>query len=78
MRRRKQGQVVMLGPEENVKIYQYPNGEELLGKVLKLRAEEINGHRVLIHRFKAEAGTAKPAGEPVVTTPNTTPATGAL
>lgn len=78
MRRRKQAQVVMLGPEENVKIYQYPNGEELLGKVLKLRAEEINGHRVLIHRFKAEAGTAQPAGEPVSTPPDPTTPTGAL
>lgn len=56
-RRRKRTQVVMLGTEENKKIYQYPHGEELIGSVLKLRAEEINGTRVLIHRFRAEAGT---------------------
>ncbi|MGI9455747.1 MAG: hypothetical protein ACR2NU_04250 [Aeoliella sp.] len=57
-RRRKRTQVVMLGPEGNTKIYQYPNGEELIGQVLKLRAEEMAGNRVLIHRFTAERGNA--------------------
>lgn len=63
-RRRKRTQVVMLGPDENKKIYQYPHGEELIGHVLKLRAEEIYGTRVLIHRFRAEAGSAQPNDEP--------------
>lgn len=58
-RRRKRTQVVMLGPDENKKIYQYPHGAELIGNVLKLRAEEINGSRVLIHRFRAEAGPSE-------------------
>lgn len=60
-RRRKRTQVIMLGPDENKKTYQYPNGEQMVGNVLKLRAEEINGSRVLIHRFKAEIGqTSEP------------------
>ena len=53
----------MLGPEENVKIYQYPDGEKLLGRVLKLRAEEVAGNRVLIHRFLAERESPEP-GDP--------------
>lgn len=55
-RRRKRTQVVMLGPDGNTKVYQYPQGDQLIGNVLQLRAEEINGNRVLIYRFKAEAG----------------------
>lgn len=62
-RRRKRTQVVMLGPDGNTKIYQYPNGEQLLGRVLTLRAEEITGHRVLIYRFRAEEGRPEPNPE---------------
>ncbi len=68
-RRRKRTQVVMLGPEENVKIYQYPGGEALVGQVLKLRVEELSGNRVLIHRFKADPHRATPP-----TTASTAPA----
>lgn len=64
-RRRKRTQVIMLGPEENKKIYQYPNGAEMIGNVLKLRAEELNGSRVLIHRFKAEVGQPAESKEDV-------------
>lgn len=39
----------------NVKTYVLPNGEELLGQTLWLRAEEIYGNRVLNYRFPAEA-----------------------
>ncbi len=59
-RRRKRTQVVMLGPDGNTKFYQYPDGEELLGKLLTLRAEEITGNRVLIHKFRAEPGEPEP------------------
>jgi hypothetical protein len=34
--------------------YYLPKGEELLGQTLILRAEEINGHRALNHRFEAK------------------------
>ncbi len=75
-RRRKRTQVVMLGSDGNSKIYQYPNGEQLLGKVLTLRAEEITGNRVLIYRFRAEAGeaAAPTAGQTTETTSVAAPA----
>ena len=44
----------MLDAEGSTKIYQYPDGESLVGKVLTLKAEEINGQRVLIYRFVAQ------------------------
>ncbi|WP_145251764.1 hypothetical protein [Aeoliella mucimassa] len=75
-RRRKRTQVVMLGPDGNTKLYQYPNGEQLLGNTLRLRAEEINGSRVLIYRFKAVEGGELPAEEPKPPArPSTVPAT---
>lgn len=63
-RRRKRTQVVMLGPDGNTKVYQYPQGEQLIDNVLQLRAEEINGSRVLIYRFKAEAGPPEDEADP--------------
>jgi len=71
-RRRKRTQVVMLGADGNTKIYKYPNGEELIGQVLKLRAEQIDGSRVLVYKFVAggEAVTALP--EPNLGTPPAT------
>jgi hypothetical protein len=53
-RRRKRTQVVKLDGEGSTKIYQYPEGEALVGNVLTLKAEELNGQRVLIYRFRAE------------------------
>jgi hypothetical protein len=44
----------MLGPEGDTEIYEYANGKELLGRELKLRAEEINGARTMIYRFIAD------------------------
>ena len=52
--RRKRTQVFMLGPEGDTKIYEYPKGKELVGRELKLRAEEVNGARTMIYRFMAE------------------------
>jgi hypothetical protein len=37
-----------------VKIYRYPEGAQLLGSELWLRAEEIDGFRVINHRFVVE------------------------
>ena len=59
-RRRKRTQVVMLGPDGNTKIYQYPEGQQLVGNTLRLRAEETSGSRVLIYRFKVEDGPEGP------------------
>lgn len=71
-RRRKRTQVVMLGADGNTKVYKYPNGEELLGQVLKLRAEQIDGSRVLVYKFVAggEAVTTTPVPPPVVSPPS--------
>jgi hypothetical protein len=53
-RRRQRMQVFRLGASPDTKIYRYPNGAELLGAELWLRAEEVNGSRVLNHRFVVE------------------------
>jgi hypothetical protein len=37
-----------------VKVYRYPNGAELIGAEFWLRAQEIDGGRVLNHRFTVE------------------------
>jgi hypothetical protein len=53
-RRSKRSQVFGLGRGQDVKIYRYPNGNDLLGKTLWLRAEEFNGPRIFNHRIVAE------------------------
>jgi hypothetical protein len=53
-RRRQRTQVFRLGGSQDVKIYRYPDGAELLGSELWLRAEEVKGSRVLNHRFVVE------------------------
>ena len=53
-RRRQRTQVFRLGSNEDLRTYRLKNGEELLGTTLWLRIEEINGTRVLNHRFSAE------------------------
>lgn len=53
-RRRLVTQVVRLGHDTDVKNYRLPNGKELIGKTLWLRAEEIGGQRILNYRFTAE------------------------
>jgi len=40
-------------PGRNVQTYRFPNGEELIGKTLWLRAEEIGGNRILNYRVVA-------------------------
>ncbi len=53
-RRRQRNQVFRLARGQDVKLYYYPNGRELVGESLWLRAEEINGQRILNHRFTVE------------------------
>ena len=53
-RRRQRTQVFRLGASPDVKIYRYPDGAQLLGAELWLRAQELDGSRVLNHRFIVE------------------------
>ncbi len=53
-RRRQRLQVYELGRTEVTNIYVLPNGQELMGKTLWLRAEEMNGPRVLNYQVVAE------------------------
>jgi hypothetical protein len=53
-RRRQRTQVFRLGSSPDVKIYRYPDGAQLLGAELWLRAQEVDGSRVLNHRFIVE------------------------
>jgi hypothetical protein len=53
-RRRLRTQVFDLGRGEDVQTYRLPAGRELLGQTLWIRAEELEGARVLSHRFRAE------------------------
>lgn len=52
-RRRLMTQVIELTHDRDRKLYRLPDGAELLGKTLWLRAEEINGNRTLNRRFVA-------------------------
>jgi hypothetical protein len=52
-RRRQFSLIQGQGPGRNVQTYRFPRGEELLGKTLWLRAEEIGGTRVLNYRITA-------------------------
>jgi len=54
-RRRQRLQVFQLGSgNPDVKIYRYPDGQELLGAEIWLRAEEVDGRRVLNYRTVVE------------------------
>jgi len=52
-RRRLATQVVNLGRGRDERVYRLPDGKELLGKTLWLRAEEVGGPRTLNYRFVA-------------------------
>jgi hypothetical protein len=51
--RRMQTQVYRLGRGKDIKFYRYANGRDLLGKMLYLKAEEVDGLRTLNYRFEA-------------------------
>ncbi len=53
-RRRMMSQVIELRQDRDTKIYRLAKGEELIGEMLWLRAEEIGGQRTLNFRFIAE------------------------
>jgi hypothetical protein len=50
-RRRLRQNVLNLSRGTNLKVYTLPDGEELIGKTLWVRAEEMAGDRVLNYRF---------------------------
>jgi hypothetical protein len=52
--RRQMRQLMDVGPGGELIVFRLPNGEQLLGKTLWLRAEEINGPRTLSYRFVAK------------------------
>jgi len=53
-RRRQANQVFRLGRGQDIKRYRFANGQQLVGKQLWLRAEEINGQRILNYRIDVE------------------------
>lgn len=53
-RRTQKMQVFRLGNSYDRQQYIFPNGEELVGRNIWLRAEELNGTRVINHRVKVE------------------------
>ena len=53
-RRRLMTQILHQGRGEETQVYRLDDGKTLLGKPLWLRAEEIDGPRVLNYRFEAE------------------------
>ncbi len=53
-RRTQKIQVFRLGNSDDLQTYLLPNGQELLGTKLWLRAEELDGTRVLNHRITIE------------------------
>ena len=70
--RRRQSTEVLLQPSGKSELtYRLPDGEQLRGKAIWLRAEEIDGPRVLNYRIEAPAA-AVPATNPL-TAPAETP-----
>jgi len=53
-RRRLRQNVLNLSRGTNLKIYTLPDGEDLIGKTLWVRAEEMAGDRVLNYRFEVQ------------------------
>jgi len=53
-RRRQRVQIFRQGPGVSVRTFQLPDGEELVGQELWLRAEEVRGDRILNSRVKVE------------------------
>ena len=53
-RQRQRTQITGMGQGRDLKTYRLPDGKQLIGKTLWLRAEEIGGSRVLNYRFVAE------------------------
>lgn len=63
-KRRKRAQVFQLGSEVDKKQYIYRNSEGLVGLNMRLQIEEVDGGRVLIHRFKIDPKRVEKAKPP--------------
>ena len=57
-RRRQSAEVLVVPSGQNELVFRLPDGEQLLGKAIWLRAEEIDGPRVLNYRIETPAATA--------------------
>jgi hypothetical protein len=56
--RRRQSTAVLIQPSSKSELtYRLPDGEQLLGKAIWLRAEEIDGPRVLNYRIESPVAT---------------------
>lgn len=53
-RRRMRTNVLRLPPGENIQVYRFRSGEELVGRTLWLHAEELDGNRTLNYRYVVE------------------------
>jgi len=53
-RRRLKSQIIDLGPGEDLKTYRLADGRQLLGETLWLRAQQLDGPRILNYRFTAK------------------------
>ncbi|TWT46661.1 hypothetical protein [Botrimarina hoheduenensis] len=62
--RRKRTQVFQLGPQLDKKTYTFYQGEDLVGREMKLSIEEIDGDRELIKRFIVPPPPEKPVSDP--------------
>jgi len=61
-RRRMTSVVAHLPRSRHTHVYRLENGKELLGRILWLRARELDGPRTLSHRFVAEGGGEREVG----------------
>jgi hypothetical protein len=59
-RQPKRMQVYRLGRQQDRKVYRIPDGRELVGKEMLLEIEELNGPRMLNHRFVASEQSPLP------------------
>jgi len=76
-RKRQRRIVTKLGKGRDRKFYYVPDAESLRGKTLWLRAEQINGNRVLNYRWKVLGNeTKKKKKAPPATPPASTPGKG--
>lgn len=69
-KRRKRAQVFQLGPDVDKKHYTYLNADGLIGREMRLKIQEVDGRRELIHRFRVDP---KPYEESVLESTRSTP-----
>jgi hypothetical protein len=69
-------QVYRLGKNLDRKVYRIPDGSGLVGEEMLLELEELNGPRILKHRFVATAESARPASGATSPSATTSPSAG--